>query len=306
MTKRRASGTTRAVLAALAANVGIAVAKFVGFLVSGSSAMLGESVHSVADTVNELLLIVGERRARRGPDALHQFGYGRSRYFYSFVVALLLFTSGAVFAVYEGCRKIVHPEPITAPGLALVILSVSALFEGFSLRTARTHALSMKGPGSWWSFVRNSRNPELPVVLLEDTAALIGLGLAFLGVAATALTGNSRWDGAGTIGIGVLLGAIATLLIVETHSLLIGEGATDTQYQAICAALTRNRHIDRVVNLRTQYLAPDQLLVAAKVGFGPEVASQTIAEVLTAAEADVRAAVPAVQTVYLQPDIARR
>ncbi|MEZ0362147.1 cation diffusion facilitator family transporter [Mycobacterium sp. pUA109] len=300
------SGSTRAITAALGANVGIAVAKFVGYLLTGSSAMLGEAVHSVADAANELLLMVGKRQARRRPDALHQFGYGRSRYFYSFVVALLLFTLGSAFTLYEGCRKITHPEPLSTPLAAVVILVVSALFEGYSLRTARTQSRPLKGSSSWWGFVRTTRTPELPVVLLEDSAALIGLSLAFGGVAVTAITGNAVWDGVGTVGIGVLIGGVATLLVIETHSLLIGEGATRAQYTTIRSALETVDQVDRVVDMRTQYLGPEELLVAAKVVFDPRMRMATVTEAIDAAEVEVRAAVPAVRVIYLQPAAGRR
>ncbi|OBH16193.1 cation diffusion facilitator family transporter [Mycolicibacter sinensis] len=299
------SGTTRAIAAALVANVGIATAKFVGYLLSDSSAMLGESVHSVADTVNELLLMVGKRRARKRPDALHQFGYGRSRYFYSFVVALTMFTLGSAFTLYEGYRKITHPEPLSTPLVPILILVVAALFEGYSLRTARNQSRPLKGSSSWWGFVRNSRTPELPVVLLEDTAALTGLSLAFIGVTLTTLTGNAVWDGLATVGIGVLLGGVATLLIIETHSLLIGEGATSGQYATIQSALETARHVDRIFELRTQYLAPDELLVTAKVVFDPKMELETVADAINGAEADVRAVVPTVRAIYLQPDYER-
>ena len=193
-------GSKKAVLAALAANAGIAVAKFVGYLITGSSAMLAETFHSVADTSNQLLLLLGRRRARKEPDELHQFGYGRSRYFYAFVVALVLFSLGSVFSFYEGYEKLVHRHDVTSPLVAIVILVVAAGLEGYSLHTARRQSRPLKGSGGWWRFIRMSRNPELPVVLLEDSAALIGLALAFAGVALSALTGNPVWDGVATLG----------------------------------------------------------------------------------------------------------
>ena len=222
------AGSTRAILAALLANAGIAVAKFVGFLITGSSSMLAEAVHSVADTSNQGLLLWGQRQARKEPDELHQFGYGRSRYFYSFVVALVLFTLGSVFALYEGYEKIVHPARADLAVVAIVILVVAIGLESYSFRTAMVESRPLKGSGSWWRFIRTSRNPELPVVLLEDTGALIGLVLALAGVGLTVLTGNPVWDGIGTLCIGVLLGVIAVILMIEMHSLLIGEGATAT------------------------------------------------------------------------------
>src|SRR5437763_12674863 len=274
-----ADGTTKSVLVAFGANAGIAVAKFAGYLVTGSSAMLAESVHSLADSINELLLMVGKRQALRRPDALHQFGYGRSRYFYSFIVALLVFVLGAVAAIYQGYRKILHPEPLDAPGVAIAILVVAALLEAFSLRTVLTQSKRLKGSDSWWQFIRNSRVPEPPVVLLEDSAALIGLSLALAGVTLTAVTGDPVWDAVGTLGIGALLAVIAVVLIVQTYSLLIGEGATTKQYNMIRSALQGVNHVDSVVDLRTQYLGPDELVVAAKVVFGPEEHFATAADV---------------------------
>ncbi len=296
--------TNSTVLVAFLANVGIAIAKFVGFMLTSSSAMLAESVHSLADTVNELLLMVGQRQARKKPDALHQFGHGRSRYFFSFVVALMLFTMGSVFAIREGYNKIRHPQPLTSPTVAIAILVVAALLEGYSLHNARKGSARLKGTSTWWEFIRRSRIPEPLVVLLEDSAALLGLGLALAGVTATALTRNPLWDGLGTLGIGALLGGIAVILIVETHSLLIGEGATGKECATIRTALEQDEHVDSVTDLRTQYLAPDELLVTARVVFGPRTAMATAADVIRDTEARVREAVPAVRAIYIQPDSA--
>lgn len=300
-----AKGSSRAILAALAANAGIAVAKFIGFMVTGSSSMLAESVHSVVDTSNQALLLLGQRAARKEADALHPFGYGRSRYFWSFVVALVLFTLGAVFALYEGYHKIVHAGELSSPLVALVILLVAIALETFSFRTAVVESRPLKGDGSWWRFIRNSRNPELPVVLLEDTGALVGLALALAGVGLSAATGNPIWDGVATIGIGLLLGVIAIILMVEMHSLLIGEGATAAQAQAIRKALEATDHIDRVIHLRTQYLGPEEMLVGAKIAVSPRVDLTTVAATIDAAEVNIRAAVPAARVIYLEPDLDR-
>ncbi|MCW2654740.1 MAG: hypothetical protein QOE41_2518 [Mycobacterium sp.] len=300
-----AGGSTRAIVAALAANAGIALAKFVGFLITGSSSMLAETVHSVADTSNQGLLLFGQREARKEPDPLHPFGYGRSRYFYSFVVALVLFSVGSVFALYEGYRKIAHPEQLTSPVVAIVILVVAIALEAFSFRTAMVESRPLKGSGSWWRFIRNSRNPELPVVLLEDSGALIGLMLALVGVGLSVLTDNAVWDGIGTAGIGLLLGVIAVILMVEMHSLLIGEGATAEQLRAIEAALDSTPHVDRVIHLRTQYLGPEEMLVGAKIAVAPDCDLATVARVIDEAEARIRAAVPAARVIYLEPDLDR-
>ena len=297
------AGGTRAILAALLANAGIAAAKFVGFLITGSSSMLAESVHSVADTSNQALLLWGQRAARKQADPLHQFGYGRSRYFYSFVVALMLFTLGSVFALYEGYHKISHPEALTSPLVAIAILAVAIALESYSLRTAVVQSRPLKGSGSWWRFIRTSRNPELPVVLLEDTGALIGLIFALIGVGLAVITDDAVWDGVGTIGIGVLLGVIAVILMIEMHSLLIGEGATSEQDAAIRSALAGTDHVERLIHLRTQYLGPDELLVAAKIALAPHVELATVAAVIDEAERRVHAAVPAAKVIYLEPDL---
>ena len=299
------SGSTRAIMAALAANAGIAVAKFTGYIITGSSSMLAESVHSVADTSNQALLLLGQRRARKDADSLHQFGYGRSRYFYSFVVALVLFSLGAAFALYEGYHKITHPTPLTSPMVAVVILVVAIGLESYSFRTAMVESRPLKGEGSWWQFIRFSRNPELPVVLLEDTGALLGLILALFGVGLTVATGNPIWDGIGTAAIGGLLAVIAVILMVEMHSLLIGEGATLEDYRAIEAALLATPQVDRVIHLRTQYLGPEEMLVGAKIALAPGTDLATVAAAIDSAEAAVRAAVPAAEIIYLEPDLDR-
>lgn len=300
-----AEGSTRAIFAALLANAGIAVAKFIGFLITGSSSMLAESVHSVADTSNQGLLLLGQRQARKQADPLHQFGYGRSRFFYSFVVALVLFTLGSVFALYEGYHKISHPEELTSPVVAIAILVVAICLEAYSFRTAVKESRPLKRSGSWWRFIRTSRNPELPVVLLEDTGALIGLVFALAGVGLTMLTGDPVWDGVGTVGIGILLGVIAVVLMVEMHSLLIGEGATRDEERAIRSALEQTDNIDRVIHLRTQYLGPEEMLVGAKIACPPSADLATVATTIDAAEAAIRAAVPAAALIYLEPDLDR-
>ena len=264
-----ASGGTKAIIAALLANAGIAVAKFVGYLVTGSSSMLAEAVHSVADTSNQALLLLGGKRAQRAATAEHPFGYGRDRYFYSFVVALLLFSLGSVFALYEGIHKLESHEPLTSPLVAVIILVVAVALEGYSFRTAIKESRPLKGGSTWWQFIRQSKSPELPVVLLEDFGALIGLVLALLGVGLTLLTGNAVFDALGTIAIGVLLGVIAIILIVEMKSLLIGEGAAPPVLARIVGAIEDGGPVQRVIHIRTQYLGPEELLVAAKVALQP-------------------------------------
>ncbi len=299
-----ASGGSKAIVAALAANAGIAVAKFVGFLITGSSSMLAESVHSLADSSNQGLLLLGKKQARRAADRLHPFGFGRSRYFYSFVVALVLFTLGSVFALYEGFHKISQPEPLSSPWVAVGVLVVAVGLEGYSFRTAMHESRPHKGAASWWQFIRTSRSPELPVVLLEDAGALVGLVLALAGVGLSVLTGDPVWDGVGTVGIGLLLGVIATVLIIEMQSLLIGEGATSAEEAAILQALVGGA-IVRVIHCKTQYLGPEELMVAAKLAVPRQVSTAELAEAIDAAELRVRIAVPAARVIYLEPDLDR-
>ncbi|NLG45195.1 cation diffusion facilitator family transporter [Gordonia sp. (in: high G+C Gram-positive bacteria)] len=299
-------GSTRAIVAAMLANGGIAVAKFVGFAITGSSSMLAESVHSVADTSNQGLLLWGQRAAKREADQLHPFGYGRSRYFYSFVVALVIFSLGSLFALYEGIQKIRHAgdHGLDSPMVAVVILLIAIALESFSFHTARKESLPHKGDASWWRFIRSSRSPELPVVLLEDLGALAGLVLALGGVGLTMITGNAVWDGIGTLSIGVLLGIIAILLIVEMKSLLIGEGATSDEDAKLSAAIV-GQDVHRIIHMKTQYLGPEELLVAAKIAIAPGATAAQVASAIDGAEARMRTAVPQARVIYLEPDIDR-
>jgi cation diffusion facilitator family transporter len=299
-----ASGGGKAIVAALAANAGIAVAKFIGFAITGSSSMLAEGVHSVADTSNQGLLLLGRRTARRRATAAHPFGYGRDRYFYSFIVALMIFALGSVFALYEGIHKLSGSDDLTSPIVAVVILVVAIGLESYSFRTAVKESRELKGDQSWWRFIRTSVNPELPVVLLEDLGALVGLVLALAGVGLSMLTGNVVFDAIGTICIGVLLGVIAIILIVETKSLLIGEGVDQRTAHTINDSLV-GEHVERVIHLRTQYLGPDELLVAAKIAVSAQLSTPDVAAAIDAAEARLRAAVPAARIVYLEPDLDR-
>jgi cation diffusion facilitator family transporter len=300
-----AEGGTKAILAALGANLGIAVAKFVGFLITGSSSMLAEAAHSVADSGNQGLLLFGGRRARRAATAEHPFGYGRDRYFYAFVVALVLFTLGALFSLYEGYHKIRdHEATLDRPQVAIVILLVALGLEGFSLRTAVAESNEVRGESGWFQFIRRAKAPELPVVLLEDTAALIGLLFALAGVGLSWATGDTIWDGIATVLIGLLLGVIAVILIVETKSLLIGEGAGPQTLDRIVAALV-GPGVDRVIHLRTQYLGPDELLVAAKVAIPRTTVMDRVADAIDDAERRVRQAVPEARLIYLEPDLDR-
>ena len=295
----------RAVVAALSANLGIAVTKFIAFLFTGSASMLAESVHSVADTGNEVLLLVGRGRSLRPPSDEHPFGFGRERYFYGFVVSVMLFTVGAAFSVYDGIHKIVNPEAIRAPQVALIVLVLSAVLEGFSLRTGIREANKVRGDRNWGTFIRRTKAPELPVVLLEDLAALIGLGFAFAGVTLSWLTGNGRWDGAGSLAIGLLLATAAAILAVEMKSLLIGESASPEVQRLVVAALEDGPEVSRVIHMRTVHISPDSILVAAKIGVRATDSAAQIAAGIDAAERRVRAAVPIAETIYLEPDIYR-
>jgi cation diffusion facilitator family transporter len=293
----------RAVFAALAANLGIAVVKFVAFLLTGSASLLAEAVHSVADTGNQVLLIVGSGRSRRPRSELHPFGFGRERYFYGFVVSVMLFTVGGTFSVYDGLHKILNPEPVRSPAIAFAVLALSAVLESFSLRTGIREANLVRGDRSWVSFIRRTKAPELPVVLLEDLAALIGLVFAFTGVGLAALTDDGRWDGAGSVAIGILLATAAAILAVETKSLLIGEAASTDMQRLIVTALEDGPELTRVIHLRTVHIGPDSLLVAAKVAVRPGDPAARIVAGIDAAEQRVRAAVPIATTIYLEPDI---
>ena len=299
-----AGGGTKAILAALAANAGIAVAKFVGFAITGASSMLAEAVHSVADTSNQGLLLLGQRTSQRKATKEHPFGYGRDRYFYSFIVALMLFTLGSAFAFYEGIHKLQHPEPLTSPMVAVIILVVAIALETYSFRTAIVESRKIKGDVGWWGFIRQSRTPELPVVLLEDAGALFGLVFALFGVGLAVITDDPVWDGIGTLMIGALLGVIAIILIIEMKSLLIGEGATPKELDEVSAAITGGR-VQRLIHIRTQYIGPDELLVAAKIALEPGLPLAEVATEIDAAEARIREAVPAARLIYLEPDLDR-
>jgi cation diffusion facilitator family transporter len=298
-----AEGGTKAIIAALLANLGIAVTKFVAYLVSGSSSMLAESVHSLADSGNQVLLLIGGRRAARAATPQHPFGYGRERYVYAFVVSIVLFSVGGVFSVYEGVHKIQHPEELTNIAVPIVVLLLAVVMESFSLRTAVVESNKVRGGQSWVQFVRRAKAPELPVVLLEDLAALLGLMLALVGVGLTGLTGDAVWDGIGTIAIGVLLVVIALMLGVETKSLLLGEGGSPADVSAIQAAIVAGSEIERVIHMKTLYLGPDELLVAAKVAVTEGTDAEDVVAAINAAEERIRAAVPVARVIYLEPDL---
>jgi cation diffusion facilitator family transporter len=292
-----------AVVAALAANVGIAVAKFVGFVITGSGALLAETAHSVADCGNQILLLLGQRRAVRTADAEHPFGYARENFFFAFLVAVILFTLGAGFAAREGYEKLAHPHEVESAGVAIGILVAAMALEAFSLRTAVRAAERTRGERGWWRFIRETKAADLNVILLEDTAALVGLFLAFIGVTLTAITGDGMWDALGTLAIAVLLATIAGVLAVETKSLLIGEAASPEETEAIRNAISSVDAIRDVVHLRTEHRGPDEILVAAKVAVEPGTHSDQLASAIDEAEARIRAALPSAHYIFIEPDI---
>jgi cation diffusion facilitator family transporter len=299
-----AAGGSRAIVAALAANLGIAVTKFAAFLLTSSSSMLAESIHSLADSGNQLLLLVGGRRAGRAATPAHPFGYGRERYVFAFVVAVVLFSVGGLFALYEGYHKVHHPEPIDAwQWVPLLVLLVAIGLESYSFRTAIQESNQVRGALTWAQFIRRAKAPELPVVLLEDCAALIGLVLALLGVSLTLVTDDGVWDGAGTIAIGLLLVGVAVVLAVETKSLLLGEGATPEALDRISAALVDDPSVVRIIHMKTMHLGPEELLVAAKIAVADTDRAADVARAIDAAEARIRAAEPLARMIYLEPDI---
>ncbi|MCS0637932.1 cation diffusion facilitator family transporter [Streptomyces sp. LP05-1] len=300
-----ASGGTKAIVAALGANLAIAAAKFVAFLFSGSSSMLAESVHSVADSGNQGLLLLGGKRAQREATPQHPFGYGRERYIYAFLVSIVLFSVGGMFALYEGYEKIKHPHEITDWYWPVGVLVFAIVAEGFSFRTAIKESNPQRGNLSWKEFIRRAKAPELPVVLLEDLGALVGLVLALGGVGLALLTGNGVWDGVGTLCIGVLLIAIALVLAAETKSLLLGESAGLEDVRKIERAVVDGETVTRVIHMRTLHLGPEELLVAAKIAVEHDDTAGQVAAAINAAEERIRAAVPIARVIYLEPDIYR-
>ena len=301
-----ASGGGKAIIAAFLANIGIAVAKFIAYLVSGSASMLAETIHSLADAGNQLLLLLGGRMARRKADAEHPFGYGRERYVYAFIVSIILFSVGGLFSIREGYEKLTHPHELENVWVPLSVLLISIVLESFSLRTAvRESNLVREKDQSWVSFVRLAKAPELPVVLLEDVAALTGLVFALFGVGLTALTGNSVFDAIGTLMIGTLLVVVAIVLGIETKSLLVGEGATPGDQDRIIAAIEDGPEAAKLIHIKTLYLGPDELLVAAKLGFAADRQLGDVAADIDRIETRVREAVPTARVIYFEPDILR-
>jgi cation diffusion facilitator family transporter len=298
-------GGTKAVVAALMANTGIAISKFVAFAITGSTSMLSEAIHSVADSMNQVLLLVGGKRSKRVADEKYQFGYGRVRYVYGFMVAIVLFMVGGIYSLYEGWHKWNHPEPVNEYWIAIGVLSIAIVLESFSLRTAIIETNKVRGKRSFAKFVRDSRQPELPVILLEDFGALIGLIFAMIGVSAAVITGDGRWDGLGAMAIGSLLIVIAVILVREMSAMLVGEGALPEEYDAVQTALESAPLVERVIHLRTLHVGPDALLVGAKIAITKSDSAEEIARGIDEAERLLRMAVPSAKYVFLEPDLDR-
>jgi cation diffusion facilitator family transporter len=300
-----ATGGTKAIVAALAANLTIAVLKFVAFILTTSSSMLAEAIHSVADSGNQLLLLVGGKRAQKAASEEHPFGYGRERYIYAFIVSIVLFSVGGLFALYEAWEKIQHPHAIEGDfwWVPLAVLVGAIIAESFSFRTAIVESNHIRGKQTWVKFVRNAKQPELPVILLEDLGALLGLVFALFGVGLTLITGNGIWDALGTGMIGLLLVAIAVILAMETKSLLLGESATRDDVVKIRAAIESDG--TGIIHLKTLHLGPEELLVAAKITVGAAESGLDIARLIDAAEERIRTAVPIARVIYLEPDVHR-
>ncbi|MEY4032106.1 MAG: hypothetical protein RL573_1018 [Actinomycetota bacterium] len=299
-------GSKKAIAAAFVANLGIAVSKFVGFLITGSAGLAAESVHSLADTANQGLLFLGGTRAARARDDDHPFGHERERFFWAFVVALILFSMGGLFALYEGIQKLRHPHETESMMVAIVILSVAIVLEGFSLRTAVKETAHVKPAGqSYWQFIRTAKQPELPTVLMEDIAAQTGLVIALAGVLLGHFTHNPRWDAVGSVAIGVLLIVVAVILGVEMKSLLMGETASPENRLALSRALRGADHVRDVIYMHTEHVGPEVILVAAKVIFDPALHADQVSRAIDAAEEKMRAAVPHAKFIFIEPDTAR-
>src|SRR4051794_2959044 len=296
---------TKAILAAFAANIGIAVLKFGAFAVTGSGAMLAEGVHSVADSGNQGLLLLGNRKSNKTPDEQHPFGYGRERFFWAFVVSMVLFSVGSLFSIFDGIEKLRSPHELDSPAVAVAVLLGAMCLEGFSFRTAMREGRPLKGQSSWWRFIRLAKNPEIPVLLLEDFAALIGLSLALVAIVLSELTGNPDFDAYGTLAIGALLAVVAIILAVEMRSLLIGESASAEVQRSIIGAIEGSDRVKRIIHLRTEHLGPEDLLVGAKVEFDHDLTIRELADVIDILEVKVRAAAPEARMIYIEPDVLR-
>ena len=295
----------KTILAALIANVGIAIAKFLGFAITKSSTMLAEGIHSSADSANQLLLLLGTKRAKREPSSKHPFGYGRERYFWSFVVALILFSLGSLFAIYEGIEKIRHPHVLNNAGWAIGILIFGICIESFSFRTAIVEAKTIKGETTWSKFVIRSKQPEIPVVLLEDAGALFGMVIALAAISMVKITDEPIWDGIGTLSIGILLGVIAIILAREMHSLIIGEAASETDRLKIINVIESNNKVVELVEMRTQHLGPEEILIGVRVAFNETLQAKEIADLINHLEEKIRIEIKDAGPIFIEPELSK-
>lgn len=287
--------------AALAANLGIAIAKFVAAAISGSSAMLTEGLHSVVDSLNQLLLLHGQRRSMRPPDERHPLGYGRELYFWSFVVAILIFSTGAGLSIYEGVRHIRAPEPIRSPLINYVVLAISLLLEGVSWFIAMREFSEARGEYGWWEAIRRSKDPPSFVVLFEDSAAIFGLLMAGVGITLSVVTGDPRWDGAASVVIGIALAGVAVVLARESKGLLIGEAADPLLEQAVRAAIDRRPEVTGVNEITTIHIGPRNIFVGLSVDFENRVPVGRIEAMIAEAETELRARWPSIRAIYIKP-----
>lgn len=295
------SGSVTAILWALGANAGIAVAKFVAAAYTGSGAMLAEAIHSLADCVNQVLLLVGMRQANEGVSEVHPLGTGRVVYFYAMMVALLLFLLGGAFSVYEGVQRLRHPEAVHEPFVALAVLGVSIVLEAFSLRGAMIEIRKTQGDRSFWRWFRETRQSELLVVAGEDIAALAGLSFAFIAVLASHLTGNPVFDAIGSIAVGALLMVVAFLVMREVKSLIVGESAEPEMRRAIRAHVEARPEVVSVISLITLQWG-DAIVVAAQAEMAPQPSATALVDAINVVEDSIQTRWPAVRWVFFEPD----
>ncbi len=294
-------GSTRVILTALAANVGIAIAKFVAAGITGSSAMLTEGVHSLVDSTNHVLLLYGTKRADAPADAQHPLGYGRELYFWSFVVAILVFSLGAGVAVYEGIHHIRHPERAGDPIVAYIVLAVSFALEGWSTWEALKSFNLSRGNRSLYQAIRDSKDAPTIVVLLENAGALLGILIAAIGIWISHQTGDPRWDGAASVLIGLILGALAILLAIEAKGLLIGESADPELVAGLRAIATRIPGVTSVGEVVTVHHSPDRIVAGIDVDFDNSITGADVEAIVRRIEADVEKDWPAVFRVFVRP-----
>ncbi len=294
--------SVRAITYALLANLGIAVSKTAAAVFTGSGSMLAESIHSFADTVNQLLLFLGLRRASRVPTGDHPLGFGKVFYFWSFIVAMLLFSTGGLFSVYEGINKLKHPEPLSNPWMALVIIAVSAALEASSLAGCLRLIKKIRKGKPFFEWLKNSRNAELLVVLGEDTAAIAGLTAAFSFVLLTMITGNNAFDAAGSIVIGTILVIISIMLMVNVKSLLIGKSANPDLQSLIAREIKRDKNIKELFNIITIQLGPDVML-AAKIRLKGNISIDSACDIINKLEKKIKNNFPEIKWSFIEPDV---